>query len=179
MRDAPDAGLLEQFVQSESEAAFAALVERHINLVYSTALRHTANPHHAQEITQAVFIILARKAADFAATGSSFPAGFTTRRGLTAANFQRAEWRRIRREQEAYMQNRLDENASDAELQRRPGTRSTPLLDGALEKLGRKEITTPWRCGFSKTKVLREVGADGGGARARRRMRVSRAHWRS
>ena len=44
-------------------SAFAALAQRHIALVHSVALRHTANPQHAQDITQAVFIVLARKAA--------------------------------------------------------------------------------------------------------------------
>ncbi len=63
MTDAPDADLLEQFVDDHSEAAFAALVERHIGLVHSVALRNTANPQHAEDITQVVFIILARKAA--------------------------------------------------------------------------------------------------------------------
>src|ERR1035437_6556802 len=63
MRDITDAVLLELFSRDESEEAFAELVRRHIALVYSVALRHTENPEHAQEITQAVFIILARKAA--------------------------------------------------------------------------------------------------------------------
>jgi DNA-directed RNA polymerase specialized sigma24 family protein len=57
-----DHELLAEFARTESETAFATLVERYVNLVYSTALRFTGNPHHAEEITQAVFIILARKA---------------------------------------------------------------------------------------------------------------------
>jgi len=62
MTDVPDARLLELFARNGSEEAFAALVQRHIAVVHSVALRHTANPQHAQDITQAVFIILARKA---------------------------------------------------------------------------------------------------------------------
>ena len=62
MNESTDAELLAQFAQSESEDAFAALVRRYVYLVHSVALRHTANAHHAEEITQAVFIILAHKA---------------------------------------------------------------------------------------------------------------------
>ena len=54
--------LLGHYVREHSDEAFAALVTRHVGLVYSAALRKTANPHAAAEITQAVFIILARKA---------------------------------------------------------------------------------------------------------------------
>jgi DNA-directed RNA polymerase specialized sigma24 family protein len=60
MTEMSDAALLEQFVRHESEAAFAEIANRHIALVHSVALRHTSNPAQAQDITQAVFIILAR-----------------------------------------------------------------------------------------------------------------------
>ena len=59
MTELDDHELLAEFARNESEAAFAALIARYINLVYSAALRFTGNPHHAEEITQAVFIILA------------------------------------------------------------------------------------------------------------------------
>src|SRR5665213_816939 len=62
MQALDDIALLRQYTEQNSEEAFAALVTRHVNKVYSVALRHTRNPHQAEEITQAVFVIFARKA---------------------------------------------------------------------------------------------------------------------
>ena len=58
-----DIELLQEFAQRGSEDAFRTLVERHIDFVYTVALRQIGNTHTADEITQAVFIDLARKAA--------------------------------------------------------------------------------------------------------------------
>jgi hypothetical protein len=58
-----DMQLLRDYVTHHSEQAFATLVSRHAGLVYSAALRRVENPQLAEEITQAVFIILVRKAA--------------------------------------------------------------------------------------------------------------------
>jgi DNA-directed RNA polymerase specialized sigma24 family protein len=57
MPEPDDEQLLREFAETNSETAFARLVTRHVNLVYSTVLRFAGNPHHAEEITQAVFII--------------------------------------------------------------------------------------------------------------------------
>jgi DNA-directed RNA polymerase specialized sigma24 family protein len=57
-----DDELLARYVRDGSEAAFTELVARHVGLVYATARRLVGNPAHAEEITQAVFVILARKA---------------------------------------------------------------------------------------------------------------------
>ena len=62
MVEMDDRQLLREFAESGSEAAFTELARRHVNLVYSVAFRQMGNAHDAEEITQAVFIILARKA---------------------------------------------------------------------------------------------------------------------
>jgi RNA polymerase sigma factor (sigma-70 family) len=133
MSEADDAQLLRDYAQHGSEVAFGELVQRYIGLVYSVALRHAGVAAHAEEITQAVFIILARKAAGLRSDvvlGSWLHA--TTR--LTALSFLRGERRRQFREQEAYMQSTLQETRSAPAW-----PQLAPLLDEAISRLGRKD----------------------------------------
>jgi RNA polymerase sigma factor (sigma-70 family) len=162
-----DITLLREFSATESEAAFAALVSRHLNLVYSVALRSTGNVHAAQEISQAVFIILARKAANWPQHAVLSGWLYQTTR-LTAANFLRGEIRRQQREQEAYMQSTLNE--SDASV----WPQIAPLLDDALGKLGEKDRNAIV-LRFFENKNLREVGTALGASEDAAKMRVNRA----
>src|SRR5260370_27642957 len=57
-----DQELLHDYVENGSEAAFAALVRRHIDFVYAAALRMVVDPHLAEDVTQAVFLAVARAA---------------------------------------------------------------------------------------------------------------------
>src|SRR4051812_44078212 len=108
MQTMDDRELLQEYATQKSEEAFATLVERHINMVYSVALRHAGNAHHAEEITQAVFVILAKKAASLS-RGTILSGWLFHTARLTANNFLRTEIRRSRREQEAYMRSTLHE----------------------------------------------------------------------
>ena len=132
MPELTDHELLADFARSDSEEAFAALIARYLNLVYSTALRFTGNSHHAEEIAQAVFIILARKAAGLSPRVVLSGWLYQTTR-LTAANFVKGELRRQRREQEAYMQSTLNEPDTTAWEQ------IAPLLDDAMGRLREKD----------------------------------------
>ena len=152
MHDVPDMELVWNYHQQGSEEAFAELVRRHISLVYSAALRPVGIAAQAEEITQAVFIILARKAAslrpDTVLEGWLYE---TTR--LTSLSFLRRERRRQLHEQEAYMQSTLQEPGEASAWQQ-----LAPLLDEAMSRLGKKDRDAVI-LRFFKEKNLGEVAA--------------------
>ena len=124
-----DRELLRDFARNASEAAFAVLAERYVGLVYSAALRQVQNPHQAEDITQAVFIVLARKAACLPAT--TVLSGWLLKTTRYAANAHiRAAVRRALREKEAAMQSTLNEPDSAVWEQ------LAPCLDEAIASLG-------------------------------------------
>src|SRR5580700_8843126 len=108
MQELDDNALLREYVEHDSEEAFATLVARHVNKVYSVALRHTRNPHQAEEITQAVFVILARKSRNLG-KGVLLAGWLYQTARLTATTSIRSDIRRAHREQEALMQTLLDD----------------------------------------------------------------------
>jgi DNA-directed RNA polymerase specialized sigma24 family protein len=66
--------LLRSWAEQHSEPAFTELVRRHLNLVYGSAVRQLGQSDLAQDVCQAVFLVLARKAGRLGVM-SSFPAG--------------------------------------------------------------------------------------------------------
>jgi RNA polymerase sigma factor (sigma-70 family) len=167
MQELDDIALLREYVDHDSAEAFATLVTRHVNKVYSVALRHTRNPHQAEEITQAVFVILAKKSRHLG-RGVVLSGWLYQTARLAALTFIRSEIRRARREQEAQMQTLLNETESEV------WTQIGPLLDAAMAGLNEKDrYAVVLR--FFDGKSMREVGAALGGSEDAAKTRVNRA----
>jgi RNA polymerase sigma factor (sigma-70 family) len=167
MQELDDISLLRQYVERNSEEAFAELITRHINKVYSVALRHTRNPSQAEEITQAVFVILAQKAAKLSPRVILSGWLYETAR-LTSVTFLRSEIRRGRREQEALMETLAPEHEPAGWRQ------IAPLLDAAMSELNeadRHAIVLRYFDG----KSLRDVGSVMGTSEDAAKKRVTRA----
>ncbi|HEX4264075.1 MAG TPA: sigma-70 family RNA polymerase sigma factor [Verrucomicrobiae bacterium] len=167
MQELDDHSLLNEYVERGSEAAFAELVGRHINKVYSVALRHTGNPAHAEEITQAVFVILAKKSGHLR-RGVIISGWLYQTARLTAVTFLRSEIRRARREQEAHMQRLLNESEPDLWRQ------IAPLLDAGMARLNEKDRHAIV-LRFFDGKSMSEVGAALGANEDAAKKRVGRA----
>jgi RNA polymerase sigma factor (sigma-70 family) len=152
VNDRKDLALLKEYDRLGSEEAFALLVKRHVNLVYSVALCRVEVPAHAEEITQVVFVILARKAGSLRADTILEGWLHETAR-LTALSFLRRERRRQLREQEACMESSLQSQRDD-----RTWEQLAPLLDEAIGRLGARERDAVM-LRFFKGQSVREVAA--------------------
>ncbi|MFO1449384.1 MAG: TonB family protein [Opitutaceae bacterium] len=126
-----DAHLLRDHLDHPTGGAFTELVNRHLNVVYSAALRQVnGDVHLARDVTQLVFTDLARKAATLTDRSSLTGWLFVSTRFI-AANRVRGERRRQLREQEAHL---MSENES-ATLNEADWGRVRSVLDSALGDL--------------------------------------------
>jgi RNA polymerase sigma factor (sigma-70 family) len=133
-----DSELLRRFAEEHFEEAFAKLVSRRLALVYSAALRQVGgDAHRAEDITQEVFIDLARKARSL----SRHPAligWLYTSTHFAAAKLIRTEQRRARREQEA-----IAMHDSPASPTSQPDwDRVRPVIDAAMHDLDERDRQT-------------------------------------
>ncbi|MEO6435137.1 MAG: sigma-70 family RNA polymerase sigma factor, partial [Tepidisphaeraceae bacterium] len=129
MNDRTDPELLRDYAERRSDAAFAELVRRHIDLVHSAALRMVNDTHLAEDVTQAVFLALAKNASSL--LDRPMLSGWLHRTAQNlAANVVRTDVRRRAREQEAAAMNELLATSPEAGWEQ-----VAPLLDDALGEL--------------------------------------------
>ena len=165
-----DAELISRYATDRSESAFAELTRRHVDLVYSAALRLVnGNVHSAEDVTQQVFTEVARQAKRLARHPALVGWLYTTTR-LMALRVNRTEQRRKAREQEANTMNELlhnDEPSADWNQLR-------PVLEDAMHELDDKERHAVL-LRFFQNKTLNEVGTALNLTENGARMRVDRA----
>jgi len=165
-----DAELLKHYATQKSEVAFAKLVQRHLALVYSTALRQlNGDAHLAQDVAQTVFMTLARKAA--ALSGYATLAGWLyLSTHHAAAQVVRSNRRRHTREEEAQAMHELFASTAAAT----DWERVRPVLDDALRDLAdadREAVLLR----FFEQRPFAEIGAALNVTEDAARMRVDRA----
>jgi RNA polymerase sigma factor (sigma-70 family) len=135
--DAETHDLLTAYADSGSNEAFAALVGRYIDVVYSAALRQVHGDRHvAEDVTQAVFITLARKASKLRRETVLGAWLMVTTRYL-ALDALKARARRARHEREAAQMAKIEQEkpedaAADWEAM-------APHLDAALASLSTRD----------------------------------------
>jgi RNA polymerase sigma factor (sigma-70 family) len=163
---ANDHDLLRQFTREHSQDAFTALVNRHLNLVYSSALRQVRSPQLAEEVCQAVFTNLACHAATLK-PDTVLTAWLYQVARHTAIDVIRREARRQAREQIAFQMSDMNDTSAD-------WTHIEPLLDEAMHSLDDADRTAILLRYF-ENKSLREVGEALGSSEDAAQKRVSRA----
>ena len=165
-----DTELLRQYAWEHGEGAFAELVGRHVNLVYSAAMREAGGDAAlAEDLSQAVFAELARKAPQLLRHPSLAGWLYTCVRHV-AANQRRADARRRQREQSASSMN----ETPSSETPEAVWSQIRPLLDDAMHELGETDRAAVVQR-FFEDQSLRDVGNSLGLSENTARMRVDRA----
>src|SRR5437867_766086 len=123
--------LLQAYAARRSERAFEVLVSRYLALVYSSALRQVRDPHLAEEVSQAVFVILSRKAGRISRS-TLLPGWLFRTTRFVAAKAVRGELRRQWRERKAV---EMQPDTPSAEK----WNNLEPMLDEAIAHLSAKD----------------------------------------
>jgi RNA polymerase sigma factor (sigma-70 family) len=158
--------LLADYVDNGSEPAFRELVNRYVDLAYSVALRLVqGDTHLAEDVTQMVFVDLARKARTF--SPEVMLGGWLHRRTcFVAAAVMRAQRRRQSRETQALEMNIIESESNPPKI--------GPLLDDTINQLGAQDRAAIL-LRFFEQRDFRAIGQALGSNEDAARMRVKRA----
>jgi RNA polymerase sigma factor (sigma-70 family) len=168
MNSPTDQELLREYAGRRSEAAFAELVRRHVDFVYSAALRMVADAHLAEDVSQGVFVALAQNAGQL--TNRPVLSGWLHRTAQNlAANVVRSDVRRRAREQEVVAMNEV--LASEPNIN---WEHIAPHLDAALAELSEVDRDALFLRYFER-KSAREMAEVLGTSEDAAQRRVSRA----
>jgi len=167
-----DTQLLSEFARSGAHEPFALLVARRIDLVHSAAVRQVRDPHLAQDITQAVFVLLARKARSLAGSGAPVSPWLLSATRWVALDALRKLARQRKHERKAAAM--TPEAREDDPSPREAFDRLAPHLDAALSRLGERDRAAIVLRYF-EDKSLREVATELGVTEAAAKQRVFRA----
>jgi RNA polymerase sigma-70 factor (ECF subfamily) len=125
-----DEDILEIFVKTGDELAFRQLAERYSGLIFHTALRTLKNRTLAEDVTQRVLSVLARKASHVAQSGAPLPAWLHRTTLLEAKSVRRSEFRHHRKK-EALM----NAPTESAHVESSAWQDALPHLDAAIDTL--------------------------------------------
>jgi RNA polymerase sigma factor (sigma-70 family) len=168
----PDCELLRHFARTNSEDAFAELVKRHLNLVYSAALRQVnGDGHLAEDVAQCVFTDLARKAHSISRR-ENLAGWLYTSAHFAAAKLVRGENRR--RDREATFMRETETSNETASASDGDWNKIRSALDEAMHELkpaDREAILGR----YFENRPFAELGATFGLNENAARMRVERA----
>lgn len=161
--------LLAEYAKNGSESAFRDLVIRYIDFVHSTALRLVGDDHHlAEDVTQTVFLHLARNAHRLIGTQLMLGGWLHRDACNVAAKVMRGQRRRQDRERQAAEMSALQDQSKD-DL-----TQIAPLLDEAINQLG-SEDRMAILLRFFEQRDFRAVGQALGSSEEAARKRVGRS----
>ncbi len=160
-----DAELLREYATGRSEKAFRALVDRYVNLVYSSCRRQLGDRHLAEDVTQAVFLLLSEKIGTI--RHSRLAGWLLVTARYTCARIRKMQLQRVRRETTVAMTRTRD---SESETDESGNDELLALLDDGLSRLkaaDREAIVLRYLQGRPLAQVGESLGISEGAAQPR------------